>query len=256
MLHRVPQEYLQDETYGEQWRTLSTKWSHLLNTFYCPTQCDSVNVTKVGNLKNHDLLIEYHRGGNVVHSVLGEFKHNSSSIESLPEYYNAPEKKRYIPVSYAEYFYDNYLPKVCEATSVQMIQKDEYLKYIYQPNYSAHPFFQQLKDSEESCYSQKQQIVRESIKEYLTSYASELSLSQLTNDVMSQKNKTFILWDCKNFYSDQIKQEELEMANVERIKNNNTIVVVSKAGTKHNMLLRWKNHLGVLYPAWQISLER
>jgi hypothetical protein len=48
----------------------------------------------------------------------------------------------------------------------------------------------------------------------------------------------------------------MDLTHVEGVKNGNTIVVVSKAGTKHNMLLRWKNHLGILYPAWQISLSR
>jgi hypothetical protein len=48
----------------------------------------------------------------------------------------------------------------------------------------------------------------------------------------------------------------MDLTHVEGVKGENTIVVVSRAGTKHHMLLRWKNHLGILYPAWQISLSR
>ena len=30
----------------------------------------------------------------------------------------------------------------------------------------------------------------------------------------------------------------------------------AKAGTGFALLLRWKNHAGILYPAWQISMWR
>ena len=47
---------------------------------------------------------------------------------------------------------------------------------------------------------------------------------------------------------------------IDLIKNKdgliNTIVCSTKSDTKVNMLLRWRNHAGILNPAWQISLKR
>jgi predicted secreted protein len=42
------------------------------------------------------------------------------------------------------------------------------------------------------------------------------------------------------------------------IKNGNTIVLQSAANpsTTFHLLLRWRNHKGILNPAWQISLKR
>jgi hypothetical protein len=255
ILHRPPEEYLLDAEFGNQWQTMSLKWTTFLNTL-CPVDYDDITIKKIANLSNHDLLIEYKKDTNVIHTVLGEFKHNAKSIAKLPEYYNAPESKKYIPVKYSEYFYDIYIDKLCELTNVEKIEKHIYLKYIYQPRYSINSFFQKLKDSEETLYKQKQLLVRASIQDYLQKYASTLCLEQLTHDLMPQSTKTFILWDCHEFRSDTIHEDELQIVSIERIKNNNTIVVVSKSGTRHHMLLRWKNHLGVLYPAWQISLQR
>jgi hypothetical protein len=130
------------------------------------------------------------------------------------------------------------------------------MKHIYQRNYGVVPFFQTLKDMESTIYKEKQMIVRRSIKDYLNEHALNISIEKLTQDILPQAQKTFILWDCNDFRSDRIHEDELTITNVEKIKNNNTIVVASKAGTKHNLLLRWKNHMGILYPAWQISLQR
>lgn len=255
MLQNVPYEYFTDPTYGKKWEQLATKWNNFLKTL-CPSEYHGVRITKVANLSNHDLLIEYVYNDQVVHKVLGEFKHNAKSITKLTEYYSAPEKKGYISKNYAEYFYDNFLDKICTSLELQKIERNIYMKHIYQRNYNLDPFFRQLKDLESTIYKEKQTIVRNSIKEYLNEYAMDISIEKLNQDISPQSQKTFILWDCNEFYSDRIREDELKIVHIEKVKNNNTIVAMSKAGTRHNLLLRWKNHLGILYPAWQISLQR
>lgn len=255
MLLHPPEDFLLNDEYGKEWQTMSLKWTTFLRTL-CTVEYDTIEVKKIANLKSYDLEIFYKKENQVVHSILGEFKHNIKSISKLPQYYSAPEKKGYIPMRYAEFFYDTYLDKICEPLNLPKIDKDLYMKHVYQPNYSIHPFFQALKESETTNYKQKQFYVRQSIQEYLEKYANEFSLDMFANDISSQHKKTFILWDCQEFHADTIQPEELQLDHIEKIQNKNTIVIVSKAGTKHKLLLRWRNHLGVLYPAWQISLER
>lgn len=255
MLQHPPEDYFLDDEFGQDWVTMSSKWTSFLKTL-TSVDHDEIEVKKIANLKSYDLEIQYKKENQVVHSVMGEFKHNTKSISKLPQYYSAPEKKGYIPVRYSEFFYDNYLDKICEVTNIQKIEKDVYMKHISQPNYSAHPFFQSLKESEKTHYKEKQIYVRQSIQDYLEKYANDFSLEMFAKDISSQQKKTFLLWNCKDFYADTILSEELQLERIEKIQNKNTIVISSKAGTNHKLLLRWRNHLGVLYPAWQISLER
>jgi hypothetical protein len=255
ILHQVPEHLLLDNEYGKEWATLSMKWNQFLKTL-CPHDYDEIEIKKIANQKHYDLDIVYKKNNQVIHSVLGEFKHNTKTLSSLPQYFSAPEKKGYISIRYAEFFYDNYLDTLCELVQIPKIQKEMYMKHIYQPNYNIHRFFDDLKNSESTHYKEKQKLVHESIKDYLSQYANQLSLQAVTNDILPQQNKTFILWDCNEFHSDKIHPDELQLESIEKVHRNNTIVVVSKAGTKHKMLLRWRNHLGVLFPAWQVSLDR
>jgi hypothetical protein len=255
ILHRVPEHFILDNEYGQEWSTLAVKWNQFLKTL-CPHEYDDIEVKKIANQKQYDLDIQYKKQNQIVHSVLGEFKHNTKTLSSLPQYYSVPEKKGYILVRYAEFFYDNYLDQLCELIQIPKLQKDTYMKCVYQPRYTIHRFFEDLKNSESTYYREKQSVVRQSIKDYLNQYANEFSIEALTKDILPQQSKTFILWDCNEFRSDRIHPDELQLEAIEKVHRNNTIIVRSKAGTKHKLLLRWRNHLGVLYPAWQISLDR
>ena len=79
------------------------------------------------------------------------------------------------------------------------------------------------------------------------------------NEVFSttkQIDKHYIMYKDGKFYEDRIKKEELDVKKIEKIKNNNSIVLETNTSSKICMLLRWKNHAGILFPAWQISINR
>lgn len=242
---------------------LRTKWRTFLATL-CSESYDNVIVKKKGGRSaNYDFQILFLCRGQVVYEVNAEFKHNASRIDKLPEYWTPAADKPYTERLYADFFYD-YLGRICEVypgLAHYKPEKDVYVKLVHNTGYDRHPFFRNLYDMEKAGTveqaKQKQQIVRESIKAFLEQYAASLNLTMLTEDIRErQRGKIFILWNLREFVADSIQEEEMEIIQVERVKNNNTIIAVSKAGTKHNLYLRWKNHLGVLYPAWQISLTR
>ena len=52
----------------------------------------------------------------------------------------------------------------------------------------------------------------------------------------------------------ELKKEDLKINKFNKINKNNTIEVISDK-YKFNLLLRWRNHKGILNPAWQISLK-
>jgi hypothetical protein len=61
------------------------------------------------------------------------------------------------------------------------------------------------------------------------------------------------MWDCKRqvFHKEEIKLTSENLVYMGVI-NKNTIIVQSDLNY-FKLLLRWKNHKGVLFPAWQIS---
>ena len=259
-LYNPPTEFLNDP----YWVEMSMKWKALLKEL-CAENYDAVTFKRMGGRSyNYDLEITFLLAGEPVKVAKAEFKHNAKTIDGLPEYFSPATDKPYFPVSYGDFFHDRYLDKICAISDkVQSLRptKDVYIKKLYQPTYSADPFFKCLyegdSDMKSEHYKRKQAITHESIATYLTENASSMDVKLLSQDIRKrQTGKVFILWDLKNFQIDTIKEDEMEIVGVAGIKNKNTIVAMSKAGTKHNMLLRWKNHLGVLYPAWQISLAR
>lgn len=242
---------------------LKTAWKRALNTL-CSDYDDVLVKQKGGRGANYDFMITFLQKGAAIRTVPCEFKHNSSRIDTLPEYFSPAADKPYLSESYAAFFYDRYLDRICEVypdIEQHKPEKDTYLRLVHNDGYDRHPFFHALYTAEvggtREDYKKKQTIVRESIQTFLTEFSSTLNLALLSKDIQDrQHGKVFLLWDLKEFKTDTLREDEMEITHIEGIKNGNTLVVVSKAGTKHNMLLRWKNHLGVLYPAWQISLTR
>lgn len=257
-LHNPPLHYINDSEHGKTWRDISSKWNTVLGRI-CGRPYDDIRVKKMaGRRYNYDYNIDFLYNGIAVKTVKVEFKHNCNSIDKLPEYFNCPEKRRLIDKCYAEYFYDGYIDRIC-ALSDRLVKpsKEVYMKHIYGSNYSKHKFFEELKSIEPIIQNEKKFIVQESIKNYLSEYGSTINLGFLTEDIKNrQSDKIFILWDLDDFKVDSFREDELVVEEFISVKNDNVVVVKSKCGTIHNLLLRWKNHLGILYPAWQISLQR
>ncbi len=108
-----------------------------------------------------------------------------------------------------------------------------------------HPFFKNEKDS----------VVNTSITDYLEKYGESININAFIEKVSeSQTNKLYLLWD-KKFSSDQFTEEEISQIKYHGIKNGNVIQLKS-GNTIYDLLLRWRNHKGILNPAWQISMKR
>lgn len=258
-LYNPPAEFLEDP----YWKLMHTKWTSFLATL-CDKPYDDVKFKRMGGrLYNYDLEITFLKEKTPVCMIKAEFKHNANTIDGLPEYLSPAANKPYFDVTYGDYFYDNYVDKVCshsEQARLLKPTKPEYIKFLYQNEYKKNPFFSCLYETEltdKEFYKNKSGLVKESIQTYLQTYLPTINLKMISDDIRQrQQGKVFILWNLKDFKSDVIRDDEMEIIKADMIKNKNTILAVSKAGTVHEMLLRWKNHLGVLYPAWQISLTR
>jgi len=241
-INDIPSKFIKDKKYGEQWKEVISKFQEIFGK--------DTKIKKFGGRKyNYDFEI---KSGNNIHKV--EFKFNCDKISKLAQFLSLGSNSKILKESYSEFFYDNYLQKMVKVLGIksEIPGKNLYLKNVHSVNYNIHPIFQELKGktNEES-----DDIVNESIKSFLKMNYKTVNLDYLKEKIGESLDKKYLLWDLKNkkFILEEIK-EDFDNFQVKKIENDNSIVV-SSDDYKYKLLLRWRNHKGVLYPAWQISLK-
>ncbi len=240
-----------------RWIELEAQITDFLNKIV-ETPIKSITATKKsGRQHNYDILLKVNTE-EAEKEIKMEFKYNSDKITNYPEFISVSSNKFIQGLEYASYFYDNYLPKIKELykTDLDIPNKQDYLKYIYNTNYSKLPLIEYLYKNETQHIKEKKEIVDESIKTYLSQFTLDIScLNKKLQE--SQDNKVFMLYKSGKFHYDTISKDELTVTSLKEIKNNNTVVCSTLNPTSYiHMLLRWKNHAGILFPAWQIKLVR
>lgn len=209
---------------------------------------------KGGRNCNYDFMIKFNE--DKIRKI--EFKYNCSSINKYPQFLSISSHNFIKDEGYASYFYDNYLNKIGLLINITIPSKSDYLKYIHSNNYNTLLMFKEFKEQEKNSKfkEEKKKIVYESICKYLNTEI-KLNIPEINKYFKEkEKDKYYLLYKNEKFNIDYIKDDELEVIELKEIKNNNTLILKTKSSSYISMLLRWKNHLGVLYPAWQISLMR
>ena len=108
-----------------------------------------------------------------------------------------------------------------------------------------------------SFYKEKQKLTAQSITQWLEENYKKLDLEELSKEfIRSQENKVFLLWNKDTFTIDKFEKDELEVITIIGLNKQKNSIIVNSKKIQYSMLLRWKNHLGVLKPAWQISMKR
>jgi hypothetical protein len=253
----VTDAFFDDAEYGEKWRTVAAGWLEALDW----SGGDKLK-QMAGRQHNYDFL-HVQAGGD---SVKVEFKCSSgvAGLNSLPQFLSLAADFDMFSgglETYAAFYYDRFLDIYLDAARSDAVlpakpERAAYLKLVRGNNYDSHPFFRWLYDNEDHNKKEKSEIVDQSISSYLLLAAGELDLAKLSAKFAdSQGGKKFVFWDmnahtftCESFEADDLRLSEL----VEVTKN--SILVEAVSGRKYKMLLRWRNHKGVMLPAWQISL--
>lgn len=252
IIYDILNNNINDDWYqNNKWNTIRTG---LLRSLI-ETESDNYKIElKGGRNYNYDFIIKYNE--NEIRKI--EFKYNCSSIDKYPQFLSISSNNFIEDEGYASYFYDNYLNKIGLLINISIPSKSDYLKYIHSNNYNTLSIFKEFKEQEKNSKfkEEKKRIVSESISKYLNTKI-KLNINEINKYFKEkEKNKYYLLYKNEKFKIDYIKDEELEVVEMKEIKNNNTLILTTKSSSYISMLLRWKNHLGVLYPAWQISLMR
>jgi hypothetical protein len=250
----IPEEWYKEDI---RWLELKVKLFDIIKNLSDNIDYDDIDIILKGGRKfNYDFEILYLSESLIINRKYIEFKYNTYMIDKYPQFLSISANKFIKSIDYAEYFYNNYISQLAKLIDIDIPNKKDYLKSIYSNDYSKLPIFEKLKENELLIMEKKKEIVSLSIKKYLTDII-ELDIDNMNKTfIEKQLNKDYILYYKDKFYTDKIRKEELEIIGIEKIKNNNTLVLNTNSNTKILMLLRWKNHIGILYPAWQISIIR
>jgi hypothetical protein len=259
ILSGPPTEYLAHPDYGQQWLSCSNAWNTALHEI-AEQKGIKYNTTRVhlkgGRTFNYDADLSYYNESELIDTVKIEFKKGGNSIVKLPQFLSLQVKCGLFPETYDKFYYEKYIDKYIACDTEITEPKPDlalYLKCVSVINYNILPFFSQLKAREPFFKKEKFQVVNESITDYLNQYGAQLDLLAFAEKIRrTQTDKIYMLWSDERFYIDKILDNEMACMNEISIKNGNVIEVKSGASI-YNLLLRWRNHKGILNPAWQIS---
>ncbi len=271
--NKIPSDWI---TTNSQWSSLKEQTMNFIDkliqlSIKTPNIKSIKAEKKSGRNFNYDIHLKVlvedneHKEHNLEYKT--EFKYNSENINKYPEFLSVA-CNNYVnkdSEEYASYFYDNYLNRVIELyrdkleieeDALIIPTKQDYLKYVYNMNYSKLKLFETMYTYQETVIEEKKELVDESIANYLSTF--KLDITALNKKLKeSQSNKVFMLYKSGVFNYDTISDDELTVTGVKEIKNKNTVITCTKNPKSFiHMLLRWKNRAGILYPAWQIKLVR
>ena len=258
-----PKEYLENVEFGNYWRIVYKEWNIALKKIAEQTNVPIYTSTQIkvigGRNSNYDADVMYYNEEILVASIKIEFKNGGSNIEEAPQFLSLQAKVGLFPKTYDKFWYENYLDKYIACDSGITEEKPSlqlYLKNVTSIKYSITPFFEQLKIRELLFKKEKNEVVNTSITDYLTKYGKELDIKLFSEKVKAtQTGKNYLCWHDGKFCFDKFSDAEMSDMTYHSIKNGNVIEVKS-GNTIYELLLRWRNHKGILNPAWQIKLKR
>lgn len=266
-----PIEYLQDTDYGHLWQHVHNEWNTIIDKIIDRQLYSRIELKILaGRGNNHDgnLICSSNTIDRMDRIVKIEFKYGGTSICSIPQFLslqtNQPTLKMF-DEPYDIFYYNHYIDLyiACDPVGITETKPsmEIYLKCVRSTDYTIHPFFAQLKERENIAKLNKNKVVNDSIRDYLVRYAHSIDTAQLTQKIkQTQQDKIYLLWSNQKFHLDEIHINSIQNIEFAAIGDKGNVIQLRAGVGIHrlafHMLLRWRNHKGILNPAWQISMKR
>jgi hypothetical protein len=269
MILTAPPDFFQDAEHGARWQSRRTAWREALLQVARTTGVGPVsNVTverMAGRGHNYDFRISFHHAGAITQRHV-EYKFGAGDVTSLPQILSVGANKPFHENLYAAHFYETSLDKLLEIHGISPTlkpTKEVYLKFVHNNSKTSNPLWQALYESE-TTFSPDQKksrdaLITTSITSFLESNLAETNISSFTAELeRTQKDKFILLDDGTTFSFDTIHPQERKITTVIGLnkQKNSILLQTARPGTTYSALLRWKNHKGILFPAWQIKIMR
>jgi len=209
-------------------------------------------IHKGGRGNNYDMDIIFYKQNEIYKEFKLEFKFNSKTIGDNPQFSSPMKPSQYMSGSYEDFYYDNYLPQICEIARLPIPDKETYLNKIHNEKPKCMLEFKKKYKNDDIFNKKCKEISRKSICEFIEN--NDLNIGKLREYLLeSQKDKKYML-----YYNGSFNLEEPNMDNykIQSFKKNpklNSFICFSEDGTQLKVLLRWRNGNGIAFPAFQIS---
>ena len=225
-------------------------------------------VIKAGRKYNYDFEVEFIKDQKTIQKSCLEFKYNAQRVSDCPQYVSPMKPSQYMSQSYEKFYYQKYLPKLCQFLEVEIPSLETYLKEIHSPSSKSLKILQDTyyqgcpsssKYTADPCdiefYNLSLQQSKASITAFLSLDTKEnplLDIDLLNNYLLdTQKNKEYMLYYQGEFYYDKPDLDHFKITSY--TTKGPYFICQTKSQRQMKILLRWKNGNGIAFPAFQIS---
>jgi hypothetical protein len=265
-LESVPTEYFEHAEYGAQWRALHTAWNAKLGALAtragaAPDTPRTIH-SRGGRTYNYDLDVTFHLPDGTSPSFKCEFKYGCPSIDRLPQFLSLPVgSSSELLVGgkpYDQEFYDSGALDRMIACDPGITEpkpdRETYLREVKRIE-SNHPFFRQLKEREHVAEKEKKRVVKEADSAYTASITINTE-AFAAKARATQAGKIYLLWCNGDFHIDEFRDDDFNGITLKGVNGPHIYLVSGNGRIVFDLLLRWRNHMGILNPAWQIAARR
>ena len=112
------------------WIQNDSRWAQLHTELYeVINNLKPINITyhklniKGGRSKNYDFELIFYESGQIIKLFKLEFKYGANEICECPQFVSPMKPSQYLTGDYEEYFYDSYVPQICELAQVPVVDK-------------------------------------------------------------------------------------------------------------------------------------
>ena len=257
----VGEEYLDDPIWGHDWRMLKEKFLAAI-TPLAKMPFHNIKIKQMGGMSyNYDFLVSFmDQTGAILQSTKLEFKHNNTDVSNLVQFlelYDKDCKAKFniCSVSYAEFYYDNYLDHylALEDDPIEKPAKDVYLKNVFDIKYK-HPFFRLLYEKKGNKTKEKKVVANDSVKRYIELYNESFQFDKICEKIKeSQTDKVFLLWDCENFHTQVLDVENVTIQKIQKVDDMYFDVETAEFQYDIRVRIRWANNNGLANPTWKFT---
>jgi len=250
-----------------KWFNLQTELDNYIQEICSQNNIQSIDTIeckrKAGRVNHHDFNLTINE---VTYKI--EFKYNAECISDTPQFVSPMNPSKFLSENYEEFFYNNYLPILAEHSNLSLPDKETYLKEInsdkpncmkdYQSKYyngckNSSKFTND--DNDIDFYNKSKSCSNDSIKQFISLY--ELDIEKLSDYlVKTQKNKYYMLYKNGKLKLETINCDNFKIDSYTKNPDKQSYIATTQTGIALKILLRWKNGLGIAFPAFQISLSK
>lgn len=242
--NKVPQDYYE---YSPTWKNIRKLLLEFINKIY-KSKINSIScISKGGRKYNYDF--EFNINNNQIYKL--EFKHNATKIDDCPQFSSPTHPSKFLDRNFEEFYYDNSLGQISDFAGLPKPDRNIYLKTIHSYDVECMKDYKEKFDSDPAFKKFCGKIDEEAISKFIND--SNLNIEALSEYLIdSQKNKIYMCYKDGCFYQDTMDESNFIIDSVIK-KTKRCFICKTQNGRKLEVRLRFKNGLGLQFPAFQIK---